>query len=354
MKSLLITSLLCTTLLFAGGCSKERQVDAPSGRTAIRLGTSVRGSIEASTRADTPGPLSTTVGIFAYAYSSSDAWVTSPVIYTNASATVGVFADGANPLTLPLKYYVPGATHAFYAYSPWVDGLTAAAPTFDNDMFTEQTDWLWCKKAGVLLNTNPLYREVLTLNHTMSMVNFAIKKEENIATVLTLEKIEITTSNSQKFTFDVSTGTVTSQAGGTLAFAHTALDYTVPTVYGTAMAQTLLLPSSVITKIAFTINGETYETPVSGWSLTTDVKGTFKLIEVNIKETEIVITIGGQEWKPGEDTDLTNGSVTISIGDGGWAYEPGSDTDLRQGSATISVGSQGWKDGGTNDLRPQP
>ena len=340
-------------LLIGAACSSDERTPDVDSRS-IRFAGSPVTHVDGETRAVVNGnylPKGDEVGIFAHYYpvSSTAAWQTNPNLFDNVKGTVGdIPSSGAQTITLPEnKYYKTGQKHAFYSYYPHRT-LTAAAPEWTSDLFAKsgdtQTDWLWATPVTDFMSSvNPVQ---FTYLHTMSLIRVTAAKHQDVKATLQMESITVGTSTSQKFKFNVSTGVITNVSGGETGYTAASLSE-LATTPATA-SEILLLPASAVTSISFRVNGEDFTTPSDWGGFTTSTAGgKYKLINITVNVNEIVIQLGGQDWTPGEDIDLSQSEVSISLGAKEWEYDPATDIDIRQSKTSISLGAKDWIDHGT-------
>lgn len=359
----LLPVLLLALLVFA--CSQDG--DSTVSSHQIRFAASPVYQIEHSTRSVVTGvglPQGDSVGIFTYSYDTDATWSSTPDIYSNEKGVVGAYSDtdGFSWVTLPVKEYEIGKNHAFYSYYPYRNTITASDPVVNSDMFAElesdgsQTDWMWVKQIGVESSPDPVE---LIYQHQMTLLRFTVAKTIEVDAKLYMEDLTIQTATSQKFTFNLSSGVVTSVLDGATTYTTSLLTSNdagelegieIPllgaaeTLATKLATQVLLLPQSKVTSLSFNIDGETFTTPSTWAGVEAAAAGQYYIVSIKVGLHEIIIQLGAQDWEDGNDVDLSQSEVGISLGSQGWG--PGADVDLSKSDVIISMGAQEWVDGG--------
>jgi len=361
-------------------CSSDDRISGTDTQ-AIRFAVSPSNQAEETSRSVINGsylPETEFVGVFAYSYASSSSsdWQDKPDIFDNAKGTVkepqiikvGDTETTIQAITLPEKYYVAGCKHAFYSYYPYRELFTANNTILTADLFStletdgSQTDWLWAEPVKDVVASTTMVQ--LTYSHIMTLVSTAVAKRADVTATLKMQSMTISTYSlngkyaSQKFTFDVSSGTVNRVDGGATEYTESlvSLDddveqhYVVPlledgeTLATEVASQIMLLPGSVVTSLSFRVNGEDFTTPSDWAGFTTSTGGKYRFVSIVLGVNEITIQLGGKDWEEGGETDLTQSDVTISLGAKGWDYDPATDIDMSQSGISIPLGAKKWVD----------
>lgn len=334
MKQLYIIPLL----IALAGCADHDHADddTPTIRLALTAEPAV-GAVSRQVIEGTALPQGTEIGLFAYAYTAGDPWVGTE-IYGNEAGTVGAATAGGSPITaLPEERYTTGL-HAFYAYYPHKATLTTADPVIRGDLFVDadadgkQIDWLASSpQEGIVARATPVD---LVFDHLTAMIRIKAGKNPPAGEDVKLERIEVTTADSQKFEYNLRTRVLTSAiAGGATTIVPVleanghATDHLIemlPAVGdlpATLAASVLVLPLSEVTKLSFVIDGTRFDTPDSWNGFTAVQAGQYTTIYLTAETGHATLEVGELEYADGGNNTIALQQRGFGIGQIEWNNE---------------------------------